>query len=77
MGDRRYHRPRHRRERRQRLMGVAVLVEVDLCDPLQADLRPSIDQHPDLHAVAGHERQPLQQLAVRRDLARERLAHLG
>ena len=66
---------RHRLERRQRLVAVAVLVEVDLRHRLQPELAPRVDQHRDLDAVAGRERQPLEQLAPRRHLARERLAH--
>ena len=34
-----------------------------------------VEQHRDLDAVAGRERQPLEQRAARRDLAGERLAH--
>ena len=43
--------------------------------PVQADLAPGVDQHRDLDPVAGRERQALEQLAPRGDLAGERLAH--
>jgi hypothetical protein len=58
-------------------VAVAVLLEVHLRDPVQADLAPGIDQHRDLHAVAGREGQRLEQLAPRGDLAGERLEDAG
>ena len=45
--------------------------------PSSPTSRQHVDQHRDLDAVAGRERQPLEQLAPRRDLAGERLAHAG
>ena len=55
-------------------MAVAVGVEVDLGDAVEADVVEDVEQHRDLDAVAGRERQPLEQRAARGDLAGERLA---
>ena len=58
-------------------MAVVVHVEVDLRHAVEPDRGADVEQHRDLDAVAGRERQPLEQLAARGDLARERLAHSG
>src|SRR5438270_4166522 len=74
-GDRGEDRRGHRRERRQRLVAVAVLLEVHLRHPLQPHRPPHVDQHRRLDAVAGRERERFQELAPRGHLAGERLAH--
>ena len=61
----------------ERLVAVLARAEVHLRHPLEPDGALGVDQHRDLDAVADREREPLQQLARRRDLARERLAEAG
>ena len=77
-GDRREHRARHRRRARTAAGGGcgARRGRPARC-PSSPSSRQRVDQHRDLDAVAGRERQPLEQLAARRDLAGERLAHAG
>src|ERR1700684_448385 len=56
-------------------MAVAVDLQVHLRHSLEADRTPDVDQHRDLHAIAGREWDALEQLAARPHLPREWLAH--
>jgi hypothetical protein len=56
-------------------VGVLADVEVDLRDRIEADQLVGVDQQGDVDAVAGDERQLLQEIAARGDLTGERLAH--
>ncbi len=56
-------------------MAIAVLVEIDLGDPVQPRLAPGVDEHRDLDAVAGRERERLEQLPPRGHLPGKRLSH--
>jgi hypothetical protein len=58
---------------------VAVLarLEVDLRERVEADVAPRVDEQRDVDGVAAGERQPLEQLAPRGDLARQRLVDAG
>ena len=69
------HRVRHRTEIAQRLVGVLADVEVDLGERVEPDQLVGVDQQSDVDAVAGHERQLLEQLARGGDLAGQRLLH--
>ena len=73
-GHRLQHREGHRAEVAQRLVGVLAHVQVDLRDRVEAEQRVGVDQQRDVDAVAGDERQPLEQLAPGRDLARQAAA---
>ena len=57
----------------QRLVGVLAHVEVDLGDRVEPGERVRVDQQADVDAVSGRERQLLEQLTPRGDLAGERL----
>jgi hypothetical protein len=52
-------------------------VEIDLRHPVEADLGVGVEEHRDLDAVAGGERDPLEQRAPGSDLAGERLVEAG
>ena len=67
----------HRAEVPERLVGVLAYLEVDLGDRVESGLRVGVDQQADVDAVAGGERQALEQLTPGGDLARERLANGG
>ena len=67
------HRVGHRAELAQRLMRVLAHVEVDLGEAVESDSLVGVEQQRDVDAVAGDERQALEQLAARGDLAGERL----
>ena len=58
-------------------MVVLAHVEVDLGETLQSGGRIGIDEQRDVDPVAGDERELEQELAPRRHLAGERLAHRG
>jgi hypothetical protein len=58
-------------------VAVDVGVEIHLGHSVEPDLFEHVEQHHDLNAVAGRERQPLEQRAPRGDLAGQRLAHTG
>ena len=58
-------------------MGVLADLEVDLGDRVESRFRVRVDQQADVDAVAGDERQALEQFAPGRDLAGERLADRG
>jgi len=63
----------HLREVEELLVAVDADAEVDLRDPVEAEVLEDVDQVPDLDAVAGEEGQPLQHLAAPGVLAGERL----
>ena len=73
-GDRGEHRQRHRRERRSGWWRVRCWSR-STCAIASSPACGGVDQHRDVDAVAGHERQPFEQLPPRGDLAGQRLAH--
>ena len=71
------HGERHRAQVAQRLVAVLAGAELDLGHRVEPDLAVDVDQHRDLDAVADREREPLEQLAARGDLAGQRLQEAG
>jgi hypothetical protein len=61
----------------ERLVRVVVAVEIHLGEAVEPNRLPRVEQHRDLHAVAGRERESLEQPLPRRDLARQRLTDPG
>src|SRR5436190_1143809 len=63
--------------RRRRVVAVLAAYQVNLRHRVETDRGQGVDEQPELHAVAGWKRQPLEQRATRGVLAAEGLDEAG
>jgi hypothetical protein len=67
----------HRAQLTQRPVAMHTLLQIDLRHRIQAHRRREVDQQPDVHAVAGEERDGPQRVGARSHLTGERLQEAG